>query len=296
MENFLQTFAQGLDDEGHAASADESPATRVNVVFRSARRFVASPGEEQAHFENELEAFELGLGESQATLEALFDHANEAEELLLETAHGDLGELAQVAERLEGLLDEPSGAELDLIAKEMLVPTYRLLLAREALEFLGSRVTCPYCEADNPRDATRCEGCGKALKAPDPLAQKGELFPVPPSITKLLQLCFLVAGDPDEQMDPWQEHLATLRTQFSLAQGKVQKALKTEPSTSPNHREFGEMNRGIEIMLAGFEEMRSYSESRDPAVLDTGWVNMMSGFKMFKQAGDRIASASNESP
>ena len=291
MDNFLQAFAEGLDEDENSQTKDESPATRVNVLLRAARRFVLSPEpDERACFEREFEAFQDGMAEALEALEALFDEAKEDEQALLEAAHADLEAMAEFAERLEGLLEEPEAGELDEISQELLVPTYRLLLAQEALNHLGSRLSCPYCDTDNSREAARCQKCNKPLSAPDPLKQEGERFPVPPSITRLLQLCFQVVREPESSLNPWLSHLQTLRTQFGAAREKVRRAKKAEAVGSASLEEFTEMERGLDVMLAGFEELASFQQSREPEILDTGWVNMMSGFKIFKLAGDRLAT------
>ena len=66
-------------------------------------------------------------------------------------------------------------------------------------------------------------------------------------------------------------------------------AKNAESAGSFKFQEFSEMAQGLEVMLAGFEEIESFSESQNAETLDKGWVNMMSGFKVFKQAGDRLA-------
>lgn len=126
---------------------------------------------------------------------------------------------------------------------------------------------------------------------PDPLKQEGELIDVPPAIGQLLQLCFQVAPQPEKHLKPWLNHIVTLRSQFGLALNKVKRAREGESPGSSAFQEFGEMVRGLDVILAGFDELESYKDSRETEILDIGWVNMMSGFKIFKQAGDRLALA-----
>ena len=289
MDNFIQAFTDGFDEDDSQVSQDESPASRVNVVLRSARRFVQSPDSERRHFQAELEAFKAGLQEATEALESLFDHANEAEQIFLEQAHRDLEILSEHLSGLEKLLDNPDGSTLDSIREEALIPTYRLLLGKAALESLANQYSCPYCEAEISADSTRCEKCGKPLKVADPLKQQGEFIPVPQSIATFLQTCFRVAQSPEEHLALWQQQLNLLRQQFRAAHKKVEQALKNEKPESITFAEFTEMKRGLEDMIAGFHELETYRDSLNPEVLDTGWVNMMRGYKVFKEAGDRLA-------
>lgn len=289
MDNFIQAFAAGLEEEGQSSSIDESPASRVNVVLRAARRFVDSPSKERDHFENELDAFDQGVADALLTLEQLHEHAGDGEQLLLEVAHEDLDALSAAIEQLGDLLDEPSAQQLDHIRDELLVPTYRLLLAQETLKNLAEVVECPYCDAENSRQASRCGGCGKPLTSPDSRAQDGEFIAVPASISRLLQLCFQVAQSVDENIQEWNSHLNTLKGQFSAAQRKIESTLNNGSAGSEASAELRQMNEGIELMLAGFEEIQSFGQSHNPEILDTGWVRMMNGYKLFKQSGDRLA-------
>lgn len=290
MDNFLQAFTEGLDEEVGGESLDESPASRVNVVLRSARRFVSSPEKERAYFEKELEAFTSGLDGALGDLEALFERATESEQALLESAHADLEFLAEQVDELDKLFEKASTEHLDQIVERLLVPTYRLLIAQQALKNLGSVMGCPYCESENARDSSKCESCGKPLVVPDPLKQEGELIAVPPAISQFLQQCFKVAREPDQYLDSWLTHLNKLRHQFGAAQQRI---LKAQNASSPGFQEFQDMGRGLEVMLAGFDELETFKQSRNAEILDTGWVNMMSGFKVFKLAGDRLATATS---
>ncbi len=289
MDNFIQAFTDGFEEDDSQISRDESPASRVNVVLRSARRFVQSPDSERRHFQAELEAFEAGLQEATEALESLFDQANETEQIFLEQAHRDLEVLSDHLSGLEQLLENPDASTLDSIREEALIPTYRLLLGKAALESLANQYACPFCEAEVSRDSARCEKCGKPLKVADPLKQEGEFIAVPQSISTFLQTCFRAAQSPEEHLAPWQQQLNQLRQQFKAALKRVEQALRNEKPESPTFGEFTEMKQGIEHMLAGFNELETYRDSLNPEVLDTGWVNMMRGYKIFKEAGDRLA-------
>lgn len=289
MDNFIQAFSEGFEEEERAESKDESPASRVNVVLRSARRFVEEPAAERAYFEHELKAYETGLEQTLAVLEDLHDQADENEAILLEVAHQDLESVMQLSSKLHTVLSNPDRELLDQISSSLVVPTYRLLLAREALERLSDTRHCPYCSQENARQASRCEQCGKPLSVPDPLHQEGELIAVPPNLSRLLELCFQVASDPEALLEPWRKYLGTVRSQFSAALQRVELSLKKETQETVVG-EFQEMKQGLEGMLAGFEELGTFEESLDAETLDKGWVKMMSGFKLFKNAGDRLAA------
>lgn len=292
MDNFIQAFAEGLDEDSEGRTKDESPASRVNVVLRSARRYVREPELEKLHFEAELKAFFAGMEAALNSLEQLHEQADEAEGILIEFSHGELELIQEEAETLYRLLESPDEGALDRVSQRLVLPTYRLLLAKDALNRLSDTRSCPYCETENPHSAERCSGCGKPLSVPDPLTQEGELFPVTPAISQLLELCFQVASHPESALKPWKAHLTGIQSTFGQALKRVEKAL-TQQKQGSVHDEFFEMKRGLEVMLAGLDELASFQTDLNPATLDTGWVNMMSGFKVFKLAGDRLATATS---
>jgi hypothetical protein len=293
MDNFIQAFADGLEQDSQGETKDESPASRVNVVLRSARRFVRQPDQERPHFEQEVRAFHEGIESAIHSLEQLHEQAGEAEEVLIEFAHQELENLQDEAGALNELLTQANEPDLDRICQRLLLPTYRLLLAQDALNRLSEIRDCPYCETDNPRGAERCSGCGKPLSVPDPLTQEGELFPVTPAISQLLELCFQVSTNRDASLETWKNHLHQMKSTFGEALKRVDRALSQE-KPGPTREEFQQMKHGLDVMLDGFNELASFEANRNPEILDTGWVNMMSGFKVFKLAGDRLSALASE--
>ena len=105
-------------------------------------------------------------------------------------------------------------------------------------------------------------------------------------------LCHKVIEDKTVLLE-WKSLLDKLSSDYRKSRARLKPAIEAAKNSSRKHLDLLHiMEEGITTMLDGLDTISSFSPGGDPDLMNSGWVEMMEGYKEFRESGQKLARLS----
>lgn len=288
MADFLDNIvsAWGDDEVGEEdAYPDETAAPNVNILIRTARRFLDKKVEQEEFLDEVYQTLDR-------LEQALAEHRSHYQNSELTPELRGLAEKADDAyEEFRGGLVEMEKADVASVRHGIEVckeATFNLVEANQAFLEHQQReqmVECLMCGHLNTPNLSACIKCNATLPktmvaaaASANTSGTSDLIMVPKEYVDLYEACDKVAAD-EIALEDWQRHIDFFNDRFNQASQQIHDQVRSHQDlleSIPNLvEEADEVVESLDQALEALAEMQLFANDGDPEHLNQGWMALM---------------------
>ncbi len=287
MADFLDNIVSAWgDDEVREEDAypDETPAPNVNILIRTARKFLDKKVDQDEFLDEVYQTLDR-LEQALAEHRAHYQSAELSQELreLADQADDAYEDFRRGLVEMEGIDREAvlAGIEISKEAAFALIEANRAFLEIQQRERM---MECLMCGHLNEPRLTACSKCGATLPKTMETAAAGsdagasDLVMVPKEYVDLYEACDKVAAD-EIPLSQWQRHIDFFIDRFNQASQQIhdhvrrnQELLEGVPNLVD---EADDVVESLDDALEALAEMQLFAHDGDPEHLNQGWMALM---------------------